>query len=324
MSAGLQLIDLFMKQIKTWSMPAADGKRAFLPCALCESAADLSGAGDEDDAVKKAEAVFKPALYCEGFLFVKCKNCGLVQRNPQPLKEEITLRYSKTFGADYLKYEIDNEASFFKLQELALKDAGFFDLEKKLFSCVNDKNETPSVLDIGCATGSVLERLRANGWRVTGVEISPSAEYAVKTKGLDVRNLPLEDNKFPSNYFDVVLASHLIEHLNDPRGFLQETRRILKDGGYIFVTTPDISGFQSRLFGSRWRSAIFDHLYLFSKRTLIKLLKKTGFTAEICRTWGGLAAGTAPKWLKKFMDYIVKIFNTGDVMIIRARKNSRA
>jgi len=304
-------------------MPAAGGKSAFLPCALCESAVDLKGAVNEADAVKKAGAVFKPELCCEDFYFVKCKNCGLVQRNPQPLKEEIILRYSSTFGDDYLKYELDNEASFLRLQELALKDAGFHALEKKIFSGIdnNDKNAAPSILDIGCATGAVLQSLRGRGWRVTGVEISPSAEYAVKTRGLDVRNLPLEENKFPSNSFDVVLASHLIEHLNDPHGFLSETHRILRNGGYIFVTTPNIDGFQSRIFGNRWRSAIFDHLYLFSKKTLLKLLKKTGFIAENCRTWGGLAAGTAPKWLKKPADSLVKIFNTGDVMIIRARKN---
>jgi len=303
-------------------MPAADGKSVFLPCALCESAVDITGALNEADILKKTSAVFRPELYCEGFNFVKCKKCGLVQRNPQPLKEEIILRYSSTFGEDYLKYELNNEAAYLKLQKLALKDTGFPGLEKKVFSRNknNDKSETPSILDIGCATGAVLESLRARGWHVTGVEISPSAEYAVKTRGLDVRNLPLEENKFPPDCFDVILASHLIEHLNDPRGFLSEAHRILKDGGYIFVTTPNIAGFQSRLFGSRWRSAIFDHLYLFSKKTLTKLLEKTGFVKESCSTWGGLAAGTVPKLVKKSADSLVKIFNSGDVMIIRARK----
>jgi len=137
---------------------------------------------------------------------------------------------------------------------------------------------------------------------------------------LDVRNIPLEDNKFPENSFDVVIASHLIEHLNDPKTFFKEVYLILKDGGRLFITTPNISGFQARLNGGHWRSAIFDHLYLFSDRTLSKLLKDTGFKVERCRTWGGLAAGTAPVWLKKTADFLVKRFNCGDVMIIRGRK----
>jgi len=152
------------------------------------------------------------------------------------------------------------------------------------------------------------------------VEISPSADYAKNERKLDVRNIPLEENHFPDNSFDVILASHLIEHLNDPKTFLEETYRILKPNGVIFITTPDISGFQSRLFGSRWRSAIFDHLYLFSRHTLKKMLKTTGFKIKSCHSWGGLAAGSAPKPIKKIADFLAKRLNCGDVMIIRARK----
>jgi len=291
--------------MKTWSTPVTAEIREAKPCALC------------------AGNVFKLDITCEGFYFVKCKNCSLVQRNPQPVKKDIISRYSGIYGNDYLSYEIENEAAFLKLQELALKDAGFHALEKKLFSRVSGKDDAdnnPRVLDVGCATGAVLETLRGRGWRVTGVEISPSAEYAAAARKLDVRNLPLEENEFAQQSFDAILASHLIEHLNDPREFLTEAHRILKDGGYIFITTPNISGFQSRLFASRWRSAIFDHLYLFSVRTLSRLLEDTGFKPECRRTWGGLAAGTAPKWLKKTADFLAKRFSFGDVMIIRARK----
>ena len=283
-------------------MPAFTGESRAVPCALCGS------------------LVFKPALECEGFSFVRCASCALVQRNPQPDKNEIIARYSDTFGKDYLNYELENEVAFLKLQQLALRDAGF-DREADRFA-----HGIPSILDIGCATGSLLaslaqpDGLRGHGWRVTGVEISPCGEYARKERKLDVRSLPLEENNFPSGSFDVVHASHLIEHLNDPRAFLIEVRRILKDDGHVFITTPNISGFQARLSGGRWRSAIFDHLYLFSKRTLSKLLTDTGFKTETCRTWGGLAVGMAPGWLKKTADVLAKRLGCGDVMIIRAGK----
>jgi 2-polyprenyl-3-methyl-5-hydroxy-6-metoxy-1,4-benzoquinol methylase len=284
--------------MKTWSMPVSAGKCNVLPCNFCGC------------------SVFKPALDCEGFSFVRCVNCSLVQRNPQPVKEEIIARYSRIFGHDYLTYEIENEAAFLKLQQLALDDAEFAKLEKDIFS----HTETPSILDIGCATGALLDSLRGRGWRVTGVEISPCADYARNNRNLDVRSLPLEENNFPCACFDIVLASHLIEHLNDPKAFLSEIFRVLKDDGHVFITTPNISGFQSLLYGSRWRSAIFDHLYLFSKRTLSKMLKNTGFKTESCRTWGGLAAGAAPLYIKKLADILAKRFNFGDVMIIRAGK----
>jgi len=239
--------------------------------------------------------------------------------NPQPVKDEIISRYSIKFGKDYLSYEIENEAAFLKLQQLALEDASFFKLEEPLFSRAAE-NEPPSFLDIGCATGTLLAFLRKRGWRVTGVEISPAAGYAQKERGLDIRNLPLEEIGFPDSSFDIVHASHLIEHLNAPRSFLTETYRVLKSGGRIFLTTPNISGFQARLLGPRWRSAIFDHLYLFSVRTLTNLLKSTGFKIEKVSTWGGLAAGLAPSWLKKPADFLAKRLSFGDVMIVRARK----
>jgi len=328
-------------------MPVYAGKSRPIPCVLCGSPENRI------NTEKDFSLSFKEALVCEGFSFVRCKRCALVQRNPQPDKKEIIARYSDTFGKDYLAYELANENSFLKLQQLALKDVKFeFDADKFMQKYQEQRKDisaegesatlptaptapaeptVPAVLDIGCATGALLAHLREHGWRVTGVEISPCADFAKNERSLDVRNLPLEENNFLSGSFHAVLASHLIEHLNDPKTFLSEINRILKDEGQIFITTPNISGFQARLFGSRWRSAIFDHLYLFSKSTLSKLLKDTGFTVESCRTWGGLAAGSfsgiaegrTPKWLKKTADYLAKRFNCGDVMIIRAKKLTR-
>jgi 2-polyprenyl-3-methyl-5-hydroxy-6-metoxy-1,4-benzoquinol methylase len=238
--------------------------------------------------------------------------------NPQPSPAAIAARYGKEHGKDYLAYEIANERSFLELQKLALRDAGFFDLEKELIAA--DK-KPPSILDIGCATGALLEMLSAGGWKTQGVEIStPQAEYCLR-RGLAVSGKPLEENHFPRESFDVVLASHLIEHLNNPGSFVREVFAILKPGGRFYVTTPNISGLQARIFKNRWRSAIFDHLYLFSAKTLKKLLENSGFIIEKKASWGGLAAGTAPRPVKAFFDRAAKRLGSGDVMILRARRS---
>ncbi len=91
--------------------------------------------------------------------------------------------------------------------------------------------------------------------------------------------------------------------------------RILKPGGFAVITTPNVEGFQARLFGSGWRSAIADHLVLFSRRTLGKLLQDSGFDVLATVTWGGLAAGTAPLLVKKPMDRLAKKLGFGDVML---------
>jgi SAM-dependent methyltransferase len=234
--------------------------------------------------------------------------------NPQPERTAVEDRYMTGHGEDYLSYELRNEAPFLRLQELALKDADFEGIEAELDRRMGWRR----VLDIGCATGALLDQLRRQGWDTTGVEISPSHEYARRERSLDVRNLPLEACAFPPESFNLVLASHLIEHLNDPAGFTAEVHRVLAPGGYFLVTTPNIAGFQARLFGGRWRSAIFDHLYLFSTATLSRLLRSKGFEPQRVRTWGGLAAGAAPRPLKALADRGAKRFGFGDVMLIRA------
>jgi 2-polyprenyl-3-methyl-5-hydroxy-6-metoxy-1,4-benzoquinol methylase len=282
--------------IKTWSTPVRAEQKTQIPCVSC---------GKSD---------FKSALDC---LWVKCRQCGLVQMNPQPDKTDVLKRYSLTFSKDYLEYELANEKTFLQLQLFALQDSGFYQLEKQLFS---DKNNPPRILDIGCATGALPAHLQDRGWQVTGIEISDSADYAKNTRKIKVLKVPVEEAGFAHNTFDVILASHLIEHLNNPRLFLGEVHRILKNNGAVFITTPNIDGFQSKLTGGKWRSAIFDHLYLFSKKTLSLLLRDTGFTIESIHTWGGLAAGLAPSFIKKPADFLAKHLGCGDVMIIRARK----
>ncbi|MCL2472683.1 MAG: class I SAM-dependent methyltransferase [Treponema sp.] len=301
-----------MRAVKTWSTPVVPEEKRLVPCSLCGG------------------RTFKAALSCEGFSYVRCTGCGLVQINPQPLKEEIKRRYGAdhgtmqgikqeiSYGGDYLAYELANEGSFLNLQLLALNDSDFDQIEKELMS----GGRKPKILDIGCAIGSLLVRLRDRGWETMGVEISdPQAEYCKTKRNLDVRSLPLEENNFPYGAFNVVLASHLIEHLNEPAAFIREVHRILVPGGLFFVTTPNIASLQARLFGSRWRSAIFDHLYLFSVKSLTRMLMENGFTVEKITTWGGLAAGIAPVPIKRFFDKSAKRFGFGDVMIMRARKN---
>jgi SAM-dependent methyltransferase len=233
--------------------------------------------------------------------------------NPQPFPEEVLGRYRESYGGDYLAYELANEGAFLRLQELSLADAGFDELER-------EPGTTRRVLDIGCATGALLARLRDRGWETVGVEVStPQADYARRERGLDVRGLPLEQNRFPPGSFGLVLASHLIEHLNDPGALAGEVFRILTPGGRFLVSTPNIAGLQARIFRGRWRSAIFDHLYLFSVKTLTRLLIREGFVPERTVTWGGLAAGAAPPALKAWADRAAKKHGWGDVMLIRAR-----
>jgi len=254
---------------------------------------------------------FRPEWDVEGASFVSCRHCRLILQNPQPVQKALKARYD----AEYFDYEIRNEESFFHLMMLGLEDAGFFD------EIVPTLPQDRKILDIGCATGRLLNHFRKAGWDTSGAELCvESAEYGNREYGVNISASSLEDSGFPDSEFSVVHASHLIEHVNNPAAFVDEVARVLMPGGVFICVTPSADGFQAGLFGSSWRSAIPDHVTLFSKSTLKRLLENSGLRVEQTRTWGGLAAGTAPGWLKKAADILAKKWGFGDVVLMVARK----
>jgi 2-polyprenyl-3-methyl-5-hydroxy-6-metoxy-1,4-benzoquinol methylase len=303
--------------VKTWSTPVPD---ALFGTGRGTESGDAAGGIDQKGALNPCVLcggrVFRPALRCEGFSYVRCRDCGLVQMNPQPEAASVQERYGSAHGDDYLAYETANEAAFLALQLKTLEDAGIGRIEEQFFP-----SERKRFLDVGCATGALLEKMRERGWEVSGVEISAQmAAYGRKNRGLPVSTLPLEENGFAENSFDVIHASHLIEHLSNPAAFVREAYRLLGVGGLFLVTTPNIAGMQAKLFKGRWRSAIYDHLCLFSVKTLAAFLRREGFAVEQIVTWGGLAQGLAPAPVKRIADRLAKKTGLGDVMMLKAVK----
>ncbi len=278
--------------IKTFTSPTVKGGFHKIACNLC-------GADDT-----------RPYLQDKDYLFVRCRSCGLVYQNPQPKPDEVALRYNDS----YFNYEYSNEDNFFNLMLLGLADAGFHNSELERWQ---DK----TFLDIGCATGKLLAYMQNRNWKVRGVEIcKESAEYGIKQRGVPIFIGTLPQAKLRSESFSLIHFSHLIEHVADPRALLAEVRRILKPGGRVIITTPNCTGFQARLFKNAWRSAIADHLFLFSQKTLMRLLKSLQFNIYKVVTWGGLAKGTAPQFLKKPADYLAKKLGVGDVVLFVVSK----
>lgn len=279
--------------MKTYS--STPGREQFkeIPCNLC---------GGDDH---------KHYLDCDSFFYVKCRECGMIYQNPQPLFSDLQVRYKD----NYFQYEIENEKNFFNLMKLGLKDISFDSLTGAF--------KVRNFLDIGCATGMLINHMRDSGWNVRGVDICrESAEYGIKERALDIHIGPLDEAGYEDNYFSVVHFSHLIEHVPDPMKLLAEVKRILMPGGVAVITTPNADGFQAKLFGKNWRSAIADHVFLFTPKTLEQMLLETGFSIEKRITWGGLAVGTVPGFIKKPVDSLAKKMGFGDVMLFLVRKPS--
>ncbi|MFP4384762.1 MAG: methyltransferase domain-containing protein [Spirochaetia bacterium] len=249
----------------------------------------------------------------EGADFRKCSECGLIYQNPQPVFDDLEKRYQD----NYFKYELENDANFFGLMRKGLEDIDFYTIESQ----TDDK----SFLDIGCATGMLLAFVKDRGWNVQGVELcESSARYGIEKRGVPIHIGTLEEAPLKEKSFSFIHFSHLIEHVGDPRRFLETVNALLNDQGHMVLVTPNSAGFQARLLGAKWRSAIPDHLHLFNKRTMRKLLNETGFRILREQTWGGIAEGLAPKGLKRVLDKSAKKYGFGDVMLFLCGKTGTA
>jgi len=83
---------------------------------------------------------------------------------------------------------------------------------------------------------------------------------------------------YPEDSFDLVLMSHVIEHVHDPLATLAEIRRILRAGGTLVVTTPNAGSWGHRRFGSAF--VHLDpprHLQIFNGSNLAALIRRSGF-----------------------------------------------
>ncbi|MEI9866646.1 MAG: class I SAM-dependent methyltransferase [Limisphaerales bacterium] len=138
------------------------------------------------------------------------------------------------------------------------------------------------VLDVGCGNGGFLHLMHQLGWSGTGVDFDPKAIENAQAKygpALTLLNTDLSQAHFPDNSFDVVTMSHVIEHVPNPAALLMEARRVLKPGGRLVVTTPNIQSFGHRKFQDCWWGLDAPrHLQIFTLAALKQCACKASFT----------------------------------------------
>lgn len=111
-----------------------------------------------------------------------------------------------------------------------------------LSALVRDSGATPRtrILDVGCAGGATLHRLRGDGYQqVVGIDISSEAIARCRRGGLeDVHAMDAQNPDFPDGSFDLILASDILEHVPDENAAAQAWFRLLRPSGVLIALVP--------------------------------------------------------------------------------------
>lgn len=135
------------------------------------------------------------------------------------------------------------------------------------------------ILDIGTGDGSFLVKLKKAGVKeLVGIEPSKEPIKCAKISIKDcIINEPYKVKKYEDDDYDLISLFQTVEHIPEPFEIVRDIRRILKPGGVFYLVCHDYMSLVNKLLG--YKSPIYDieHLQIFSKRGIVKLLNKVGF-----------------------------------------------
>jgi len=157
--------------------------------------------------------------------------------------------------------------------------------------------EKGKLLDVGCGMGIMLNRFRELGWDTYGIDISSYATERARAQfDLKVFAGVVENLDFPQSSFDLITMICAIEHLLNPRDTLEVINRLMKPGAIVVIATHDIDGIKPKIVKSKWRHLIIpEHLFFFSKNTLVRMLEETGFNIFKITETATIASATSDK-----------------------------
>jgi 2-polyprenyl-3-methyl-5-hydroxy-6-metoxy-1,4-benzoquinol methylase len=270
---------------------AADVARKHIPCNLCGSQ--------------------KRQPYCpeNGLGLVQCQDCGLVYVSPRPDPNELYALYGETYFQNdqsgvvgYTNY-IRDERNIRKTFAGRLRR-----LERFI--------KPGRVLDVGCAAGFFLYEAQQRGWQVEGLDVSTFAVgYARKRFGLAVRQGSFTEVEYPAGAFDLVTLWDVIEHVPDPKAYIEQAARMLRSGGVVALATPDVDSLPARFTGKRWMGYKLseEHIYYFSVRTLTHMLETAGFEVLDTRHVGKyVTLHLFIKRLRMYMPRVAHLLSIGE------------
>jgi len=192
-----------------------------------------------------------------------------------------------------------------------------------------------SMLDIGCGTGEYLKAAADTGFNVTGIDVdSSTTEYVAKKYGFKTVTGLLAAQTFPQHSFDVIVLSHVIEHLQKPAELLGVIYEALKPNGLFVMCTPnsdslgeDIHNLYGRFRYDRSKCYYLApflvpyHIIGFNMKSARTVLQRSGFTVEYSKLGSGLEwADTRRKLIMRSIKIAGAVLGKGMNIITISRK----
>ena len=204
----------------------------------------------------------------DNFHINRCLKCNAAFISPRPTEEQMARAYDDSYyGKGQTKFagHIEKILDYFRLAR-AMRVGRYISPPAK-------------ILDIGCGNGGFLGGLIRRGYDGYGVELpGKAAQRAGQIAGLKLKTGQMTDEDFGEDFFDGVCMWHVFEHLPEPKKTLQIIRKILKPGGYLMMSLPNIDSIQSRLFKGKWfHLDLPKHQFFLGASGLISEIRGFGF-----------------------------------------------
>ncbi len=196
------------------------------------------------------------------YRMVKCDGCGLVRSDPiadPAVLETLYQQSAFTYGAEVANLKRTYGRYLAKLDSFGVRK--------------------DTLLEIGCGNGFFLEQALAHGYRaVSGVE--PSREASANASAPVRRQIVcdvMRPGLFAPDQFDVICLFQVFDHIADPGALLEECRRVLKPGGVVLLFNHNVAALSARLLREHSPIVDIEHTYLYSPKTIARLLEQHGF-----------------------------------------------
>jgi SAM-dependent methyltransferase len=218
----------------------------------------------------------------EKYTLVRCPACSLVWLSHAPKPAEMHLHYTDAYHK-LISASGENSPVRWKDRKAAL----------------TQWKQSGALLDMGCSSGSFLESLKSEPWKLYGIEMSAEgAETAEAMSGAEVYVGNILDAPFPRESFDVITCFDVLEHLYEPRMVMARVGEWLKPGGIFYVLVPNVDSAEARLFGSYWHGLELPrHLFHYSPASLKFLAESVGLREVSLETRRNPAVGTSLRYV---------------------------